>query len=460
MAEKIRRILGFTFDGKPLWEPSSTLSSITWAATGGGKTTCTAMPSILAMLADTERAVFINDIKAEIAPQIAEVCLRHGRRFGLVDRFGVLGADNPHRIEVNPFSSIALAAERGDQDLPFLLESMTHTFVPEVEKDTRNFYFREEPSQMINLATRLLLHRKPNLATPGGVHALLADPEIWEGALEAAKEEIEGATRAMAQHTLWMREHNKEHYSQHLRAALTALKIFAEGPLHEAGFDPDLTHEDLIRDHWVVGFVNPTRHVDRLGPFFAQHFTSLFDAQLSGPIGKSDYVIDEFCASPMREIIKKITVFRAFGARGHFIAQSRMDSVKRYGEHETAVLEENCAIKTYLKFSSYAEAERVSRAMGETRTVTLGIGTQGGRLDHSLNISTGRERVFSAEELMRLPPEEQIIHIAGLGFIHCLKVRQNQLAPYCFELGENPLEGGRLEPDPKITLPTPSSRKS
>jgi type IV secretion system protein VirD4 len=43
--------------------------------------------------------------------------------------------------------------------------------------------------------------------------------------------------------------------------------------------------------------------------------------------------------------------------------------------------------------------------------------------------------------------------------VHCRKIRQNEIAPYCFDLADNPLEGGRLTPNPKVTLPTPEKRQ-
>ena len=104
------------------------------------------------------------------------------------------------------------------------------------------------------------------------------------------------------------------------------------------------------------------------------------------------------------------------------------------------------------------EAERVSRAMGDQLSVQKGLGTQSGKLDTSGNYSVGKERLFSADELMRLPPDEQILHVAGVGWVHAKKVRQNQIMPYAAELGDNPLEGAAMPPDPKITLTTPGQR--
>ena len=96
--------------------------------------------------------------------------------------------------------------------------------------------------------------------------------------------------------------------------------------------------------------------------------------------------------------------------------------------------------------------------MGEQLSVQKGLGTQSGRLDLSGNYSFGKERIFTADELMRLPADEQIIHAASTGWIHCKLPRQNQLMPYAAELGDNPLEGAAMPPDPKMTLMTPAQK--
>jgi len=454
-----RRVLGIGFDDKIIREPDASASSLTFAATGGGKTTAVGVPAVQSMLADTKRALLVNDVKnGEIAAQIGDMCLKYGRKFGVVDDFDVLGAEYPHRISVNPFSAIQLAHERGNADLPFLIEGMSHTFIPEPsgEGDAKNFYFREEPREFLNLGTRMLLQRNSALCTPGGLYALLANIDVWNAAIDIAAEEADGVTGYMAKHTKAMRKNNPEHYAQHSRAAITALKSFAEGPLSDAGRVPDVTHEEILADNWIVCFVGPTKHLDRIGPYIAQHYNSLMDIQLTGEVGKVDYIIDEYCAGPFEAALKRLTTIRANGGRLHLIAQSRKDSVKRYSENVTAILEENCTVKQWLKFSNFEEAERVSRAMGEQQTIQAGLGTSTKDADVSVNMSVGRERLFTPDELMQMPNDEQIIHIAGLGFIHCRKIRQNNIAPTCFDLAPNPLEGGVLPPDPIVTLPVPS----
>lgn len=449
MTRPLRRILGLTFDGRPIFEPNPAASSIVYAAMGGGKTTCVAVPAIESLLDDHGLALFVNDVKnGEIAAQIGAMCLKHGRRFGVIDPFGVLGTDNPCRLDVNAFGG---AIEADPAHRPLVLDSLAHAVIDEPEGDQRNFYWRESPREFIALAAGILIDHQPR-PTPGGLYAFLADPRSWGAALTLEAGDEESPWRDAARQLLDLKDFNPEHYAQHLRAALTALKVFSYGPLAEEGRDNLHTHAELIRDKWVVCLVNPVRYADRLGPYFAQHFLSLMQAQLSGSVGRACFILDEYCNAPLRDAVSRITVFRAFGLKCLYITQSRQDSVRKYGERETAILEENCAVKQWLKFSNFEEAERVSKAMGEALSVMRSLGVSSERDDVTGNISIGKDPVFTPYELMSLPADEQIIHVADVGFIHCRKIRQNQIAPYCFELAPNPLEGGMLPPKPVVDL--------
>jgi type IV secretion system protein VirD4 len=455
MVKPSRRLLGLTFDGKPIYEPHGNASAIIYAAMGGGKTTCAAVPAIQSMLIDTEQALLINDVKnGEIAAQIAEMCIKHGRKFAVVDDFHVLGANYPHRVSLNPFSAAQAAAQSPAGHLPFIIDSANYALIEEPDNDQKNFYWRESPRDFLAAATNILLWHNARLATPGGLSAFLSDPTTWKSALEIEAADPDSPHRNAATRLLDLKKLNPEHYAQHHHAAISALKIFAYPPLDEAGRTATVTHEQLVREHYVVCFVNPIRYADRLGPYFAQHVLSLMQAQMSGTVGRACWILDEFCNAPLREAVNRVTAFRAFGLRCLYITQSRLDSVRRYGERETAVLEENCAVKQWLKFSNFEEAERVSKAMGESLNVSHGLGVNSDRAGYSGSLSIGRDRLFTPYELMSLPGDEQIIHVADVGFIHAKKIRQNEIAPYCFELADNPLEGGRLKPNPKVHLPT------
>lgn len=373
MSKRGRRLIGLTFKGQPMFEPNPNASGLIYAAMGGGKTTCGAVPAIQSLLGDKDQALFINDVKdGEIAAQIAAMCKKYGRKFAIVDEFGVLGAHNPHRIRLNPLDAVLDAFQRDPALAPFVMESANHTLIEEPSGDHRNFYWRESPREFLFTASRILLAHNPRLLTPGGLYALLSDPVTWASALELEAADDESPAQADARRLLALKRDYAEHYTQHLNAAVTALKIFSFGPLQEAGRHADAHHSRLISEGYVVCFVNSARYADRLGPFFALHVLSLMQAGLSGH-GRACLILDEFCNAPLREAVSRITVFRAYGLKCLYITQSRQDAVRKYGEREVAIMEENCAVKQWFKFSNFEEAERVSRAMGETRNVSRSL---------------------------------------------------------------------------------------
>ena len=456
---RIRRVLGLSLKlGRPIFEPDSTTSWIVYAAAGGGKTTCVAVPAVQALLADKLRAIVINDVKSgEIAFQIAEMCRRHGRNFAAIDDSFVMGADYAYRISVNPLDNLVAAFEAKSPTLLIEIENACHTFIKEPDGgDEKNLYFRQVPREIIELAILILLTHNARLCTPGGIAAFLGDPDVWNPAVDIEAEEGEALTRSRAKQVKELRENDPEHYSQHYLAALSALRIFqVGGAMHEAGRDPDITHAQLLAENYIVCLVQNQKNASRLSTYYGLHFNAFLSAQLSDEIdcGRTDIILDEAANTPAKDLIEKVTIFRAHQLRVIYIAQSRTDLQRQNGEKLIATLEDNCN-KQYLKFSNFEEAERVSRAMGEVDNVNFTLSESTDKLDLSRTHQTGRERMFPADALMALPSDEQILHISGVGFVHCKKIRQNQIAPTCFDLAVNPLEGGRLEPDPLVTLPT------
>jgi len=458
MAQIVRRILGLGFDGKPLYAPKHA-HSLLLAAAGGGKTTCGAVPWLQSMIADHARAIIVADSKeGEIAAQCAAMCARHGRRVAIVDDFGVLdgvfGPDNPYKVSLNRLGAVISSYVKDKGELIFSTENANHALIEEPPRDQRNAYWRDEPRTLIEFAACTLLVRNARLATPGGIWSILSDPELLQQIATVEAEEGDEYLRALALHVLGMMQ-NEEHFPQHRAAALKALRIYAvKSALHRAGIEATHSHEQLIRDKYIVFLVGPVRHMERLGADYALQLQSFMEVVLGGKAGPVSFILDEFTNAPLKSLISQLTTMRGYGGTCHMIAQSRSEVQRKYGDKETATIEENAVIKQFFGFSSFEEAERVSRAMGEVRNVSYAIGLQPNQFGISSNLSSGKDRMFTADELMRLPSDEQIIHVKDIGFIHCRKIRQNEIAPYCGDLAANPLEGGILAPDPKITLPT------
>lgn len=451
-----RRLLGLTLDGRPIFEPKPT-HSILMSAAGGGKTTSGAVVWLQSMLADKNRTIVVADFKqGEIFAQTVEMCLKAGRKVALLDDTFMLGVDHPLRIDLNAFGGIIKSHEEQDKkgELIFSTDTANHALIEEPANDERNAFWRYEPRAMIEYAQMSLLANTRGGCYPGSVWKLLSSPDDLERALKIDLEEGDEVLKSLALHMQAIKSH-PEHYGQHLGAVKKALRIFSSGtPLHYAGSDTDLTHKKLLEDGYVVFLTGPQQHVERLGPYFALHLQSFMQALLSSKGLTVDFLLDEFTNTPVKELVSRLTTIRAYGGNVHMIAQSRSEIERKYGEKETLTIEENAVVKQWFGFSSFDEAERVSKAIGEALYYNQGIGTSTDKTDVSGNYNTVRERLYTPADLMMLPKDEQIIHVKDVGFIHAKKIRQNEVYPYAEELLDNPLEGGRLVPTPKVILPT------
>lgn len=451
----IARMIG---DGSAIFEPNSTASWVVYGGAGSGKSTCVSVPAIQSMLGDFKRGLVINDVKsAEIAHQVADMCIRAGRKFAVIDDSFVLGKDYPYRIKVNPFGNLLHAYERNSPDLLSEIETTCLTILAEPDGGLdRNFFFRQVPREFMFFGILALLKRSKRNATPGGLAALMGDPEILATVIdieaEADEDDGDDIIRNRARQLRELRENDETEYSKHYLGAMSALRSFGIGsPIHEAGRDQTISHEDLLKENYIVCLVQNQKNAARLGIYYGLHFNAFLSAQLGGDCGRTDIILDEAANTPAKDLIEKVTVFRAFKLRVLYIAQSRADLQRQYSDKLITTLEDNCNLQ-WLQFGNYEEADRVSKAIGEIDNVKVNLNAGSSSMDFSSTIDTNRERLFTPDDLMNLSPAQQILHVIGVGFIHCLKIRQNEIGDSAHYLSDNPLEGGRLVPDIKIEL--------
>ena len=205
----------------------------------------------------------------------------------------------------------------------------------------------------------------------------------------------------------------------------------------------------------MVFHVMPQRLASRMGIHMTLHQQCFMDAQLSGRGGHMINLIDEMCNSVQKTEVELVTIQRSFSKASTYIGQTLADIEQKYGKHQLNVLMDNCPVIQFLGFGSEEDAERVSRAMGEEIAIQESMGVNAERMEITGNISTTKQRVMSATELLNLDPKMQVIYLRGYGWIVCEKLRSNNIAPTCHDLAPNPLEGNRvLPPEPKVTLPT------
>lgn len=451
-----QRLIGTTFAGEPLWAPKG--HSLLLAANGSGKTTSGLMPSLFSLIASANHpAILVMDGKnGEIAAQCVPMLQAYGVPVAVIDDMGVR-SELAGLTALNPLG--ALIGARADTSV-FAAEKITHALIADPpDGDSKNQFWRDGPRGLIEFAAESLVQRTPHLATPGGVWAMLANPELLKQAAELEASSATGRLKTMGQNVCALM--GTEYYPQHREAALKALNIFAVGSkLHDAGANvrgqklsyARSTHAGLIKKRAVIFVVGPQEYMSRMSAYFALHLMGFLDAlyREAGPLA---ILNDEFTNTPLKSFVEALTTIRGFGGEAHNIAQSRSEIVRKFGERECQTIEDNAIVKQWFGFSSFDEAERVSKAMGQVVSIESSFNadlTDAEKL--GLSNSFGRQAQMSASELMAMPKDEQLIHVKGVGFLRAKKLSQNQIAPFCHDLAPNPLEGGVLPPEPVLKL--------
>ncbi|MEM7399826.1 MAG: hypothetical protein AAF354_12925 [Pseudomonadota bacterium] len=315
-----RRLIGLSLeDGDPILTPPG--HSLLLSANGGGKTTRGAMPWLFAFLSSSsQEAILCLDSKnGEIAIQAAKMAAAMGRKVAVIDDMGVWPELEPYRVSLNAFGSAVSAYRRDPREVLFATETINHALIPEPAGGAgKNKYFFDAPKDLLEFSQHVLLKRNPEGATPGATALILNDPDLLKSYAEIEAKEGAPMIRAMAKNLLEMAGH--EHWPQHLKEAQRALKLFGPGTrLHEVGQGAELTHEDLIREGYVIFLFGPQQYINRLGNYYALHIMAFCTALYQGA-GVLRAICDEFTNTPLKSLVDSLTTLRAFGAEIHIIA--------------------------------------------------------------------------------------------------------------------------------------------
>ncbi|WP_052249455.1 TraM recognition domain-containing protein [Tateyamaria sp. ANG-S1] len=448
-----QRLLGFTLEtNEPLWAPSG--HSLLLAAAGSGKTTCGAMVWLYSFAAsEPDKAILCLDSKnGEMAIQAAEMLAKMGRKVAVVDDMGVWTDLEAYRISLNPFGAAVSTYRRDPRDMIFTTENITNAAIKEPpDGDAKNIYFRAWPRNLIEFCILLYAKRQLDQVIPGGVSMLLSHQKMMLEFAEIEAEEGDPYLKGLAQSILAMASH--EHWPQHLEEAQRAMKVFAPGTrLHMAGRDANITHEQLIREGYVIFLIGPQAYMNRLGVYYALHMLAFAEA-LYNDAGPLRIIADEFTNCPLQSLVEMLTTLRGFGAELHIIAQSRSEIVRRFGEKEAETIADNAVVQIWYGVSSLKEAQMISDMMGEEHAVSTSLG-RNDDLKLNTNISLIKQRILSPAELLAMPSHVQLIYVKGLGFLLARKVGMQNVAPFCHEVGMNRIESGTLAADPWITFTT------
>lgn len=446
-----QRLLGFTVDThEPIWAPPG--HSLLLASAGSGKTTCGAMVWLYSYAAsEPEKAVLCLDSKnGEMAIQAARMLAAMGRKVAIIDDMGVWTDLAAYCISLNPFGAAVATFQRDPRDMIFTTENITFAGIKEPPDDAKNTYFRAWPRNLIEFCILVLAKRQLQLVIPGGTSSLLSNQDMLLRFAHIEAEEGDPYLQGLARSILAMAKH--EHWPQHLEEAQRALKIFAPGTrLHNAGKDATITHEELIREGYIIFLVGPQAYMNRLGSYYAFHMLAFAEALYAGA-GTLRVIADEFTNCPLLSLVEMLTTLRGFGGTEvHMIAQSRSEIERRFGKAAALTIADNAVVQIWYGFSSLQEAKMVSDMMGEEHALATSLSANDGPKLNT-NLSLIKQKILSPAELLALPRDVQLIYAKGIGFLLARKVGMQNIDPFCHLVDKNEIEGGILRPDPWIAF--------
>lgn len=273
-----RRLIGLDLETHaPIFAPKG--SAILESAIGGGKTTQGAAVWSFSLATETAVAQLLVDSKdGELAAQFCKMYSDMGRKVAVIDPMGVRPELARWYISLNPFGAAVSAYLRDPRDVLVANQTITNILIEEPSNgESKDKYFREVPREYIELAKLILLRRDPKLMIPGGVAALLSDPEMFLSMAEIEVEEGDPVSKSIAQSVVSMKTH--EHFHMHLSEAKRSLSLFRPGGrLAETGRAATKTHEDLIREGYIIFLVGPQAGIARLGVLYALNILAFTNA--------------------------------------------------------------------------------------------------------------------------------------------------------------------------------------
>lgn len=126
------------------------------------------------------------------------------------------------------------------------------------------------------------------------------------------------------------------------------------------------------------------------------------------------------------------------------VVQELEEIARVYGREALTTIMSQSDVKQFFGVASLDTARLVSAMLGdqEVCSESFGMGQNVGDIP-SLSIGRARIPLLTAEQIRRLPEDEQIIFVKNLPPIRAMKVGYQEVEPWRDQVAPNPLHGGK-----------------
>ncbi len=448
--------LGATEDGLALFHDNET-HGLTLAPAGAGKTIRFVVPA----LAHSPRPMIVTDLKGELAAMTAELrCTRHGHQVHLLNPGRMLGLGT---ARYNPLQIVLDDLERAPADAIADARAIALQLHPEPLEAGPNRFFREGARSVLTFVLLWICvrehHQGPSLAAAA---RLVSDPQELETALKLAERSLAlaGDVAAMAADLrALMLSGNDKLFEDFRQGALQALAPFnASGWLADVTGRCDFRFADLKGDRPATVYLmtDPTKmavFAPWIGLMSWAALTELTRASSSreavGHTRTADnrrvlFLLDEASNYKIEGLPNALTALRGFGIVVHLVFQELEEIARVYGRPALATILSQTSVKQIFGVTSQETAELVSRMLGQKTVAakSFGLGQAAGD-DVALTLSATARPLLTADEIRRLPKDQQLLLIENLPPIKARALGYHEVRPWSDWVAPNPLHDGK-----------------
>ena len=428
-----------------------------FAPTRSGKGVGLVVPSLLTW----PGSAIVHDIKGENWQLTSGFRARHGRVL-------LFDPTNPKSSAYNPL----LEVRRGEWEVRDVQNIADILVDPEGSLDKRNHWEKTSHSLLVG-AILHVLYAEPD-KTLAGVANFLSDPKRpVDSTLRAMMKTPHlgeaGPHPVVASAARELRNKSENERSGVLSTAMSFLGLYRDPVVAEVTRRCDWRISDIVSDEkpTTLYLVVPPSDINRTKPLMRLLLNQVGrrlteDLQANAGRHRLLMMLDEFPALGRLDFFETALAFMAgYGLKSFLIAQSLNQIEKAYGPNNSIL--DNCHVRVSFATNDERTAKRVSDALGTATEMKAMKNYAGHRLSPWLghlmvSRSETARQLLTPGEIMQLPPNEEIVMVAGIPPIKAKKARYFEDARFRERLLPPPVltQPPNPRPDDWTGLPTPA----
>ena len=335
---------------------------------------------------------------------------------------------------------------------------IAHNVEPEPANDSKNRLWRSGSRNLIIVTILWLCVEQPENATLTEVSRLIRDASALEAMLKECmvSDAWRGELAVMAR-DIWSQG---KYFDDFRTAAALALNAFsAAGELASVVRSSTFRWFDCKTDPLTIYVCCNLSESRVFAPWLRlMAECATLELELSPGNVPVHFCLEEATNISGFDISSKLTALRASGVRAHIIFQERSEVEKSFGKHALETICGEVDLEQYFGFSDTKLVKEIEERLGMVEVMKPGYSTGENPWD-AYQESAGFQRrplLPAYDMLYRMPPTDQIVFIRSrklsLKPIHCQKLRYDAVKEWIDALDDNPIEGGKLQGPPTISL--------